>query len=290
MANFDLHLHSYWSYDALANPEEYFAQAQKLNLKAFAITDHHNADSFTEIRPLVKKYPGAHLILGAEMSAMTPAGVQDIVCLGLPEKPQGNWKRVLDKYHELQVSWGKKISEGFTRLGYHLDLEVMERILRSYRPAHVIDVQGITHIRSTDIISCLMSQGLKSRNEYVAVAEPIINDFMDSKDVINAVHEARGIAFWAHPYLYNKRKDEKWLDMLFEYAPADGIECGHSEIPLEMTEFYRNYCVAHKLLSSSGSDTHWNPKGAPAQGEVMAAQYGDDRWLEEILERVTLWS
>ena len=48
-AAYDLHLHSLWSYDACTPPEYYFSRAKELNLRAFAVTDHHNFDAFEEV-------------------------------------------------------------------------------------------------------------------------------------------------------------------------------------------------------------------------------------------------
>ena len=97
-ASFDFHLHTYWSYDADAAPAEYARRAAELHLKAFAVTDHHNFDAYQEIsEAAAAECPGVLLIPGAEMSARTPFGVQDIVCIGFNPKPDGAWKRILDR-------------------------------------------------------------------------------------------------------------------------------------------------------------------------------------------------
>ena len=53
-AAYDLHRHSLWSYDACTPPEYYFSRAKELNLRAFAVTDHHNFDAFEDILETAK--------------------------------------------------------------------------------------------------------------------------------------------------------------------------------------------------------------------------------------------
>lgn len=86
-ATYDLHIHSCWSYDARNLPEVYFKKAKELDLKAFAITDHHNFDVIPSLFELAEQYPGIPFFTGAEISAATPFGNMDFVCLGLPRIP-----------------------------------------------------------------------------------------------------------------------------------------------------------------------------------------------------------
>ena len=51
-ATYDLHLHTYWSYDALANPEAHFVRARALGMRCIAITEHHLIDSQDEVKEI----------------------------------------------------------------------------------------------------------------------------------------------------------------------------------------------------------------------------------------------
>lgn len=79
-AQYDLHLHSFWSYDASASVEYYFEQAAKLKMKAIAITDHHNFDAVSDVRAASAK-TGVGFIAGAELTVWSPLGTFDMVCL-----------------------------------------------------------------------------------------------------------------------------------------------------------------------------------------------------------------
>ena len=72
------------------------------------------------------------------------------------------------------------------------------------------------------------------------------------------------------------------MDTLREMFQLDGIECAHPSIPAELSVFYREYCEKHGMLSSAGSDLH-----DPVYEEF--AIHGEERWLDELMERITLY-
>ena len=49
-AQYDLHLHSYWSYDATAEVENHFKRARELGVRYIAITDHHLMDALIDLK------------------------------------------------------------------------------------------------------------------------------------------------------------------------------------------------------------------------------------------------
>ena len=54
---------------------------------AFAVTVHNNSDALGEIRKVAQHYPEVGFVSGAELTACTPYGQLDLVCLGLPLEP-----------------------------------------------------------------------------------------------------------------------------------------------------------------------------------------------------------
>ena len=125
----------------------------------------------------------------------------------------------------------------------------------------------------------------------------VFNYFQDMPDypeydkVIPAVKAAGGTVFIAHPYHYFNKLDRRRMDEMKEMLDFDGIECAHPSIPVEASAILRQYCLENKLLSSAGSDMHQakalrsNTRPAEFTGHI-----GDTGWLDEILERVTLFN
>lgn len=75
MADFDLHLHSEWSYDAKNPIEGCFGIAQKKGMRALAITDHHLMDGCDEVPEVAAKCPEVGYLSGAELTVH--CGVKD---------------------------------------------------------------------------------------------------------------------------------------------------------------------------------------------------------------------
>ncbi len=302
-ATFDLHLHSIWSYDANAPLEYYFQRAQDLGLRAFAITDHHNFDAFSEIQEVAKKFPGVGYIAGAEMTVKTRFDVFDIVCLGLPPTPPPKLQAVFDKYHQLQRDWGNALSALLQSRGFNYTAEDRLKLLQLYRPERAIKLQGITHVRNEIQFKYLLEKGyVKDIQDYGQTGWKALSEdgtfensmFLDGLEVVQAVHDAGGIALIAHPSGYFHGMDEKLMDAITQELQLDGIECAHTCVPEEHTRFYRQYCLKHKLLSSAGTDCHEDPATSnfnlSPQGAEVGKHLGEPAWLDEILERVKLWN
>jgi len=62
----------------------------------------------------------------------------------------------------------------------------------------------------------------------------------------------------------------------------EGVECAHHRIPPEHTEALCRYCRERGLLSTAGSDVHFEEKIA----ERLGVHCGSEDWLDPFLERV----
>ena len=299
-AQYDLHLHSLWSYDACTPLEYYFSRAKELNLRAFAVTDHHNFDAFEDILETAKLFPGVGFIAGAEMTVKSPVGCFDLVCLGLPRTPPEKLRRIFDAYHALQREWGDSLCRLLQERGHSYTREDRQKLLRTYRPERTFAVQGVTHVRNEIQRDYLIAQHhIKDEKEYGELSwRAMAGDdsygsirLLEGSDIIDAVHDAGGIVLIAHPAGYFKGRNEARMDEIFEALKLDGIECAHPSVPEENTNFYRAYCRKHRLLSSGGTDCHEDPPHAYLKlspGRDMAHHAGAPEWLDEILERVRL--
>lgn len=293
-AAYDLHTHSCWSYDAKALPEEYFQRAKELDLKAFAITDHHNFDVMPSLFELAERYPGVPFFTGAEFSVATPFGDMDFVCLGLPETPTGELCKLQDELHLYCNRYGAALDEVGKLLGISFTAADRRELMKRYRPEYVLDIQGDSHVYAGVLGDYMVEQGIvATRDEWCDLmwGKPeflaLYPELPSADRVSRIVHEAGGILLIAHPVRYFLDKDLNRMDALREFANFDGIECAHPSIPAENSFFYRDYCIRHKLLSSGGSDTHGVYKNIEHN---FARHMGPAYWLDELKERITLWN
>ena len=288
LATYDLHLHTEWSYDALAKVEDYFQLARERRLRAIAITDHHLMDAYGagDVAAAAAKYPDVRFFAGGELTVHCPLGTYDLVCLNLPLQPEcGELVELWKTYREWQRACGHAYSVNFTRLCGPFDDDARMRLLKSYRAPRIIAKHGNSHVRFATMRDEAIRRGwVRDQDDYWRLYSSFtdVPDYPEYDYVVPRVKRAGGVVIIAHPYGYFEHDNVKLMDELREMLQLDGIECAHPSVPPEATAFYRDYCVKHGLLSSGGSDLHEAPF------DSLAEHCGQDKWLDELCERATL--
>lgn len=292
---YDLHLHTYWSYDATAHPENYFKRARELGVKCLAIADHHVLDSLEEVMEVAQDYPDVRVIPSAELSVTTSVGTVDLLCYGFPPNLSEEMKELLEIYHQWQRANGVAISRGLQALGHDFTDDHRLELLNSYRPSKAIELQGNTHVKNEILRKYVVERGFVDREDQyaklMAQARKMVSfpPYPDVAKVVPAVKRAGVLVAIAHPYGYFKGHDVSRMDALREECCLDGIECiNKGLIPADHTKLYREYCVRHGLFSVAGSDCHSdeNIQDVFAHHKGFARCEGSDEWLDEFLERL----
>lgn len=291
IAPYDLHLHTWWSYDATANIEDHFIRARDLGIRCIAITEHHHLDSLPSVLNTAKRFPEIRTIPAAELSVTTSSGAVDLLCYNLPIDIEGTpLGAVVERYLQWQRDVGAAVSKGMCQLGFPYSDEVRRELLQTYRPKEAIAKQGITHVNNNVQRRFFLKQGFISREEdYKALVARAAGTvpfppYPDAADVVDAVHASGGKIAIAHPHGYFKGADPQRMDQLRNECALDGIECAHPNVPPELTPVYREYCRAHGLFSVGGSDSH----DAGHIQERMGRHGGDPAWLDEFLEHLSV--
>lgn len=297
LATYDLHLHTYYSYDACAEPAYYFRMAAQNGLRAIAITDHHNFDVLPELRETARQYPDVGFFTAAEITCSTPWGDMDFVCLGLPWEPDGEWKKLQDTLHRYQWDMGDGFSALAAKLGGEYTREEREKLLLQYRPERVVRQQGITHVRNEIQMDYWIAKGMiPNRAAMWELLKPYRNEFLPSPpgadEVSRIIHASGGVMLIAHPTDYFLGCDLNRMEELRAFSGFDGIECAHPSTAPQNGFFWRKYCEKNGLLSCGGTDLHAPVENDPlafSPNRRFAEHLGDDRWLDEICERVQLY-
>ena len=295
VSSYDLHLHTYWSFDATAEPESYFRRASELGISCIAITEHHGLDSVQEISEISRRYAEITAIRAAELSVTTSIGVVDLLCYGFPKVYSEDLKIILDLYRSWLQAIGEATWKGMQSLGYDFSESNFVDLLTSYRPATVLAVQGNTEIKYHVLRSYFMERGfIFEESEYddlINRAHKVASAPLqpDVDDVIPVVKRAGAVVAIAHPFVsYFAKDDERRMDMLREECALDGIECAHPTIPPEYGLLYRRYCLKHGLFSVGGSDSHGHE--GKHMGDWLESKFGrhggKDEWLDEFLDRI----
>jgi predicted metal-dependent phosphoesterase TrpH len=284
---YDLHLHTYWSYDATAHLDSYLKAAVEKGVGCLAITEHHTADGFAEVRAAARSFPG-RLIPSAELSVTTSVGSIDLLCYNLPWTPPPALAAVYDQYHAWQQEYGAGTVRAMQQLGHDYTDQQRHELLQSYRPPQTLAVQGWTHVQNGRQREYFIRRGfIADAADYSKLSEAIrktglVPPYPDVKTVTTAVKEAGALIVIAHPRGYFQVDNRQRMDLLRRECLLDGIECRHPSVPPELGAVYRAYCLEHGLCSTAGSDTHTDE----AIDQTFGQFSGDPVWLEEFLERI----
>ena len=86
-------------------------------------------------------------------------------------------------------------------------------------------------------------------------------DIIDLRKMIKIIHNAGGVVFLAHPYIYNNVNSvEEMVGNIAKTYDIDGIECYYSTFNKKQTENMLNCAKKYNLYISGGSDFHGERK------------------------------
>jgi hypothetical protein len=261
----DLHTHTTAS-DGTFSFEELINEAERVGLKAIAITDHDNIESAKKIG---KPTSPVELIAGVELTISDMEfGYSDIHILG--QFIDTKHKTLNSKLASLAVEREKqKISsvEKLRELGYDIAFEEVKRDAKGVvgRPhiARALMKKYPDEFPSIEVVFVrLLGRGKKAYVEREAG--------FGLKEAVDLIHSAGGLSFVAHPYLYPYESKKLLSD--FRDSGGDGAEVYYDyagnapgkvrtkEENGKIMEKYRMLASEIGLLECGGSDFHGENK------------------------------
>lgn len=270
MQNIDLQCHTTAS-DGLLSPTELVNLAVKKKLKAIAITDH---DTISGINEALKAARGKNIeiVAGVEISCDDP-GFVDTHILGLlidcRNKSLNSLLKKSQKYREQQK---KEIINRFKKLGFKISYKEVKNLAKGEigRPhiAQIVLKNNPDKVNSMDdVFDRYLAVG---RMAYVERKKKI-----SVNEAVKAIHSAGGLAFIAHPGVYNNFDIEEFA-RYFLKNKGDGIETyydyddkRHHTSFLQSNKINKRFRkIAKKchMLETGGSDFHG--RGSQALGRL----------------------
>ncbi len=258
MEGIDLHIHSTAS-DGTLSPAEILKLAQKLKLKAIAITDHDTIDGSKEALQIGIP-PSINFLTGVEISASSPPSISyagSFHILGYSirlDDPQLN--TTLAVLQQARKNRNPKIVKHLNDMGFEFSLE------------DVASEIGNGQLGRPHIARYMLKRGfVKSIDEafrkYIAQGKPAYVDKyrVDCERAIEIILEAGGIPVLAHPILLNFDK-KKTIDLfaLLKDMGLKGVEVYYPENSPDMATFYIELAQRYGLLKTGGTDFHGSLK------------------------------
>ncbi len=265
----DLHMHSTASDGALP-PESVVAAAQAAGLAAIALTDH---DTVGGVPAAVAAglAAGVRVIAGVELSAHD--GPQEIHLLGLHLAHVDRMAQSLTRFRDDRVTRAQQIVAKLNAVGVPLTTDA---VLAQSGGGAV----GRPHVARALVAGGHVGDEREAFYRYLGAGKPAYVDKprLEVRDAVRLVHDAGGLAVWAHPAGDGRRERVERLVA----AGLDGLEVRHpSHTPDDMHRLAA--LVQHfGLVPSGGSDWHGQREGPRTIGmmHVPAA------WLATQEQRV----
>lgn len=221
--------------------------AQKRGVTTIAITDR-DCQAGTVRGKIIGERRGLTVIPGVEISSFdSKRGINAEILCYLPDSPD----RLEGLCHRNTVS-RKRACQLMTLKIAHKYPITPELVLKC--------ATGSTAVFEQHIMHALFECGLTDRiygDLYYELFSPespenvlVKPDFPEPKDVIDAIHEAGGIAVLAHPS--TDGSVELLKDLII--AGIDGVEVKNPEISQEQSEILKKIASENKLLTIGGTE------------------------------------
>ena len=242
----DLHCHTRLSNGSLGI-EDLILLAKKRGVTTIAITDHDCLAGTVRGKVIGERH-GVTVIPGVELSGTDKTNGQEIHMLcykpDFPDRLEGLCRR----------------SSLIRKKASHI---MMLKTAQKYpiTPEFVVKcASGSTNVFKVHIMQALIENGFADRiygDLYKELFSTELNgsinhvpEYEDIFSILEAIHEAGGIAVLANP---QKCKNEKLLDELVK-AGLDGIEIYTPDMPEDKKAEYAKYAKKNKILATGGSN------------------------------------
>jgi 3',5'-nucleoside bisphosphate phosphatase len=257
---FDLQSHSLHSDGALSAPAVVAAAAQA-GVELLSLTDHDSVDGVAEAAAEAER-ARIRLVSGVEISALDVDG-RDLHILGyLIDAGDERLRLRLQDYRADRARRAQRMAAALRELGFQLDATVLEQRAakgKSIGRPHLAQAV-VSHTANAERLAGEgVSEPSAFLEAYLVEGRPAFRprEAPGVGAAIEAIHEAGGVAVWAHPF-WDVDSAQEVLAAIgrFRAAGLDGVECFYATHTREQTVLLADLCAAEGLLSTGSSDFH----------------------------------
>ncbi len=264
----DLHMHTVYS-DGDKTVEELLKLCEEQKLEYISITDHDNCKQY-EDEALNKGLFSGKIIKGSELHAVHNNRKYEILAYDIDIDILNKWYQ---KYYsnerliENQKTAAKMVIDIFNKLGIKYNLD---NVIWPTKPTEFVERRlykdAFSYPENKEIFGEYNDSnfGLFFRKEMTNPKSPFFMPpfgMPEHKEVVEAIHNAGGKAFLAHPFEYKFEDTIGFIDEIRKIAELDGIEVYHpSSADDDKKDILYEYARKNNLYISGGSDFHGSPK------------------------------
>jgi len=257
---FDLQAHSTVSDGALA-PAEVVARAAAAGVNTLALTDHDAVDGVDEALEAARAH-GIDLVVATELSALD-GDYEDFHILGYGFDHHSAGIRVaLEAFRHDRNARGTRMLDALAENGFALDRAPLDARAAAQRPV------GRPHLAQAVLDHPANAARLQA--EHLSTVGDVIEAYLvpgtpayrrrtmpTVAEAIAIIHDAGGVAVWAHPF-WDLATDAEVLATLDRFAAAgvDGVEAFYITHDERQTRLLHARARELGLLTTGSADFH----------------------------------
>lgn len=270
----DLQVHSTASDGALP-PAAVVEAAAAAHLCAMALTDHDTVDGLAEAQEAGERL-GVRIVPGVELS--TYFVDDELHLLGLHLAQPDTMATALERLKADRVARAEEIVAILNRHGIPL---TMTAVRAEAGDAAV----GRPHIARAMVAGGWVSEFRDAFDQWIGWKRPafVPRERFEVADAITLVHDAGGLAVWAHP---GESATVPRLTRL-KALGLDGVECLHPSHPPYLVTRLVEHAEKVELLPSGGSDWHGTLEGPRRLGGQLVPKVWLD-WQDEAIAKARI--
>ena len=260
---FDLQSHSTHSDGALA-ADEVVKRAADAGVQLLALSDHDTVSGVSEAIAAGERY-GVRVVPAVEISAVDDGSPtpRELHILGYSIDHTGALlteklaEFLADREHRTM-----RMADGLREAGFELDEQQISTRIADGQPIgrpHLAEAvlsapanaERLKDEEIDDIGSLIRGYLIEGRPAFRLRQTPTV------AQAVEAIHEAGGVAIWAHPFWDIEDPDEVLATVdRFHALGMDGVEAFYISHDQAQTELLANRCVELDLLSTGSADFH----------------------------------
>lgn len=279
MDRIDLHCHTTAS-DGSMSPAEVVDLAEKIGLKALAVTDHDTLDGLDEALARGREV-GLEVVPGVEISAEFKPGSMHVLGYFIDSRDPGLTEN-LATLQDSRRTRNPRIVARLNELGLDVSMAEIEAVAGGGQI-------GRPHFAEVLLRKHYVADFNEAFTRYLAkgAAAYVEKYRFTPAEAIDLIHRAGGLAVLAHPYTLRLDGLEALADELARLKEhgLDGLEAYYSEHTPQMTADYLALARRLDLAAAGGSDFH----GVIKNGIMLGSGRGDlavpGRLLDELKAR-----
>jgi len=258
--SFDLQSHSVCSDGALP-PAEVVARAAAAGVELLALSDHDTIEGVDEALAAGAEH-GIRVVPTTELSSID--GVyDDLHVLGYGvDHHDPTLLGKLEEFRADREGRAGRMATALREIGFELDEEPLARRRAAGKPigrphlaqaviSHPANTQRLREEGRDDVSPFIEAYLIQGRPGFRPRLVPTV------EEAIGVIHDAGGLAIWAHPY-WDLATDEEVEAAITRFAGfgVDGVEVFYVTHTREQTLFAADVCERRGLLMTGSSDFH----------------------------------